>query len=167
MKTLYITRHAKSSWEFPNLSDHERPLLEKGKKRTKKISNYLIRNNIKIDLIISSHAVRAYETAKIIAKAIQYPVDNIRTDQMIYYSGADNLAGLFFDISENINSAMIVGHNPTFTNFANQFLVEKIDWLQTSGIVCLSFDTNKWEEISAANCKTNFVIYPKMFREEI
>ena len=78
MKTLYIVRHAKSSWDQAGLADHQRPLLEKGKKRTKRIIDYLLENNIKADLIISSHAVRALETARIIGYALNYPVDEIR-----------------------------------------------------------------------------------------
>ena len=67
MKTLYIVRHAKSSWDHPGLGDDQRPLLEKGKKRTKYVVDYFLENNCRPDLIISSHAVRAFETAKIIA----------------------------------------------------------------------------------------------------
>ncbi len=77
MKTLYIVRHAKSSWDHPGLGDDQRPLLEKGKKRTKYVVDYFLENNINPDLIISSHAVRAFETAKIIATSLDYPENKI------------------------------------------------------------------------------------------
>ncbi|HQQ12358.1 MAG TPA: histidine phosphatase family protein, partial [Bacteroidales bacterium] len=67
MKTLYIVRHAKSSWDFPEVSDHDRPLLEKGKKRTRKIIDFLQKKKVKPDLIISSSALRARETAGYLA----------------------------------------------------------------------------------------------------
>jgi len=164
MKTIYIVRHAKSSWDFSHLSDHERPLLEKGKKRTRLINDYFIQNNITVDLIISSHAVRAVETAKIIARAIGYPGESIRIDRMIYHANADRLLDQFFDIPNEIRSVMLVGHNPTLTNFANQFLSEKIEWLPTSGVVCINFDTAKWEDISMAKYDPIFLIYPKMLK---
>jgi phosphohistidine phosphatase SixA len=56
---------------------------------------------------------------------------------------------------------MIVGHNPTFTNFANHFLEEKIDWLPTSAVVSISFDTPHWVNIPLAKKTTNFVAIPK------
>lgn len=166
MKTIYIVRHAKSSWDFPHLSDHERPLLEKGKKRTRLINDYLIKNKITVDLIVSSHAVRAYETAKIIARAIDYPKESIRIDRMIYHANADRLIDQFYDISNDVNSVMLVGHNPTLTNFANHYLEQKIEWLPTSGVVCVEFDTDKWEEISMAKYKPVFTVYPKMLKQK-
>lgn len=166
MKTVYIVRHAKSSWDFPHLSDHERPLLEKGKKRTRLINDFLIKNKISADLIVSSHAVRAHETAKIIARAIDYPQDAIRIDRMIYHSNADRLIDQFYDLSNDFESVMLVGHNPTLTNFANHYLEEKIEWLPTSGVVCIEFDTDKWEDISMAKYRTIFTVYPKMLKKK-
>jgi phosphohistidine phosphatase len=161
MKTLYIVRHAKSSWKYPELTDDERPLLEKGKKRTKKIVDYLLRKNIQLDLIISSHAVRALETARILAHALGYPEDNIQISRQLYHANADQVYDQFFDLSDDIDNLMIVGHNPTFTNFANHFLEDKIDWLPTSGVVSISFDTRMWVNLPMANRKKNFVIFPK------
>lgn len=161
MKTLYIVRHAKSSWNHPELSDEERPLLEKGKKRTRKIINYFRERNVKVDLIISSHAVRAHETARIIAHGIGYPIENIVISQQVYHAGADLLFDQFFDLSDDINSLMIVGHNPAFTNFANHFLEKKIDWLPTSGVVSVSFDTRLWVNLPLAKPRLNFIVYPK------
>ncbi len=161
MKTLYIVRHAKSSWNHPELSDEERPLLEKGKKRTRKIINYLREKNVSVDLIISSHAVRASETARIIAHGIGYPPENIRISQQVYHASAGLLLDQFFDLSDDISSLMIVGHNPAFTNFANQFLEKKIDWLPTSGVVSVSFDTRLWVNLPLAKPRLNFIIYPR------
>jgi phosphohistidine phosphatase len=166
MKTLYIVRHAKSSWKYPDLADDERPLLEKGKKRTKKIIDYLVDKKITVDYIISSHAVRALETAKILAHALNYPVDDIKVDHEIYYANADKLFNQFYDLPARFDSVMIVGHNPTLTNFANQFISPLIDWLPTSGIICVDFNTNRWEEIPVAKRETRFIVYPKMLTGE-
>jgi len=164
MKTIIIVRHAKSSWDFPHLSDHERPLLEKGKSKTKLINDYFLKNNLTVDLILSSHAVRAYETAKIIARHIGYPIESIRIDKMIYHANAERLIDQFYDLPDNINQVMLVGHNPTLTNFVNQYLENKIEWLPTSGAVSIDFDTDKWENISQAKFKLNFAVYPKMLK---
>ncbi|MEA3479029.1 MAG: histidine phosphatase family protein [Bacteroidota bacterium] len=162
MKTLYIVRHAKSSWDYPELMDEERPLLDKGKKRTKKVVDFLLTKGVSLDSVKSSHAVRALETARIIAHAVHFPVDDIIVEKQIYHASAEQLFDQFNDLSDNIQSLMMVGHNPTFTNFANYFLDSGIEWLPTSGIVSISFDTESWVDVMKAKRKTNFVVYPKM-----
>jgi phosphohistidine phosphatase len=67
-KTLLMIRHGKSSWDAPGLSDHERPLLKLGIERTKRMAHFLSEKRVVPDLIISSHAVRAFETAKVAGK---------------------------------------------------------------------------------------------------
>jgi len=62
MKSVYIVRHAKSSWEDITLSDHDRPLLPVGINRTRKIAEYLKKKKIRPDIILSSSAVRALKT---------------------------------------------------------------------------------------------------------
>lgn len=165
MKTLYIVRHAKSSWEHPELADIRRPILEKGKKRTKRIIDDLLRRETVVDLIISSPAVRAVETAYIIGNALRHGENEIQTDSLLYYTDADRLFNLFFDLPSGVDALMIVGHNPTLTNFANHFLEKKIDSIPTSGTVCLDFDTDKWEDIDAMNSKLRFFITPKMLKK--
>lgn len=162
MKTLYIVRHAKSSWDHPNLQDHDRPLLKKGEKRTLKIAKFLKEKKIKPNLIISSTAVRAYETAVIIAEQLNYPVKDIVKESIFYHADKSILLDYLFGLDDSINSVMVFGHNPGFTNFANIFLNETIDNLPTSAVVCIKFVTQNWKKIMLVKRKTNFVIYPKM-----
>jgi phosphohistidine phosphatase len=160
MKTLYIVRHGKSSWEY-NVPDDERPLLEKGIKRTKKIAAYLHAQGIKPDMMISSHAVRALETAKIIAAALDYPTDDIHISRQLYHAFTDNIYDELYQVSDMACNVMIFGHNPTFTAFANHFLEPKIDWLPTSGLVVVDFQIDSWTELSMAKHKPALIISPK------
>lgn len=163
MKTIYIVRHAKSSWKDAGLTDEKRPLLEKGKKRTKKIIDFLHEKKVSVDCIISSHAVRALETAKILAHALDYPQDNIKIDPLVYVSDGERIFNQFYDLSEEYDSVMIVGHNPALTDFVNHFLDPRIDNLPTSGVVSISFHTDSWEEVPTSGYKVNFIIYPRIF----
>ncbi len=164
MKTIYIIRHAKSSWDTPNLMDHQRPIIEKGIKRTLLIGDYLAKNSIKTGLMISSDAVRAFETSKLIAEAIGYPIEKIKTDHRIYLEGARHLFDVLNDIPQKVDSVMIVGHNPTLTDFVNDFIDDSIDWLPTSGMVSISFETDDWKEIAGAGSTLNFAVYPKQLK---
>jgi phosphohistidine phosphatase len=161
MKTIYIIRHAKSSWNTADMPDEQRPLMEKGKKRTKKVIDFLHENHIRVDYIISSHAVRAYETAKILAHALKYPIENIKIDPQIYHANGDAILSQFYDLPDRYDSVMIVGHNPSLTDFVNLFLKSPIDNLPTSGVVSFSFDTEHWEKVPLASRKTNFILFPK------
>ncbi|NCC74065.1 MAG: hypothetical protein EOM06_11770 [Sphingobacteriia bacterium] len=166
MKTIYILRHAKSSWEFPFLSDEERPLIDKGIKRTRLISKYLTEKKIRIDLILSSHAVRAYDTAKIVAAALGYPIGKIQISKTIYHSNEENLIDQFYEISDEIRSVMLVGHNPALTGFVNRYLDQKTDWLPTSGLVSISFDTEKWTNLYLAKYHPDFIITPSNLKKK-
>lgn len=162
MKTLYIVRHAKSSWDFPELPDVERPLIEKGIYNTKKIITELNEKDVKVDLLVSSHAKRAYETAKLIATGINFSIEKIGVSKNIYQVDRDEIFNIIFSQNDELDSLMIVGHNPSLTQFVNLFLEEKIDLLPTSGIISLGFETGKWIEVIKVKCKTNFILFPKM-----
>jgi len=165
MKTLYILRHAKSSWALvEQLPDHERPLLEEGKKRTRKLINYLLTNHIKPELILCSTAKRASETAGYIASALAIENAQIKLIPSLYNAGVEQIFNQFIDLDNSLNSIMIVGHNPSLTNFVNNWLKSPIDWLPTSGLVGIEFDTKDWEELLKAKAEVKFVVFPKQLK---
>ena len=162
MKRLYLLRHAKSSWEEPGGSDMERPLLEKGIKKTRKVIRFLKDRGIKIDLMISSPAERAFQTALLVAAGIGYQEDKIQVERKIYDGYYDRILDLIYATSNEIGSLMIIGHNPSITNLANLFLHPGIELLPTSGIVCVTFDTKRWESVPSVDPVTEFIMYPKL-----
>lgn len=163
-KTLYIVRHAKSSWDDPFLSDHERPLAPKGIRKTKKVTGFL-KNSISCpELFLSSTAIRAKQTAGIVAAELGYPEEKIKYSKNLYHAGEETIFNELYGLPDNIHSVMIFGHNPGLTYFANHFLDPTIDNLPTSGVVSVTFDTGKWEEIDTAGFHVNFVVFPKMLK---
>lgn len=161
MKTLYLMRHAKSSWKHAELNDLERPLLEKGLKRTRLIIDFLKNNNVDIELIICSHATRSLETARIIAHAFNISNDSFRIEKAVYMADAESLTDQLYDLPSGVDNVMIVGHNPAITNLANNYLKEKIDYLPTSGVIAIAFSAGSWEEIPVAKFKVKFSAFPK------
>ena len=164
MKRLYLVRHAKASWEEPGVSDSDRPLIPKGLKKTRLIVDFLLEKGTSPDLIISSPAVRASETAKIVAAGLDYPAGRIKTDRKIYDGYYDRILDIIYGTPNDVNSLMIFGHNPTITNMANLFMTPGIDSMPTSCVVCISFNTDKWEAIPAAVATQEFIITPKMLK---
>jgi phosphohistidine phosphatase len=165
MKTIYIVRHAKSSWDDFTLSDHNRPLNKTGIKKTARIVAYLKKNNIHPELFVSSSAVRAKTTAFQIAEGLGYPLDKVIVDEAIYHADEDDIFAILFGLPDEIDSVMLFGHNPTLTYFVNNFLQPEIDNLPTTGVVSVSFKTDKWEKIAETKYQLNFVVFPRMLKE--
>ncbi|MGB5848722.1 MAG: histidine phosphatase family protein [Ignavibacteriaceae bacterium] len=162
MKTLYLARHAKSSWKNPELSDTERPLNKRGKRDAPYIGNLLKEKGVKPDILISSPAVRARKTAVVIAELIDYPKSEILIDDNIYESSSSELINIIKGFDDKYNSVMMFGHNPGFTMLNNYLTDSFIDNIPTCGVVGIRFNSS-WEKIVGASGKAFFFIYPKLF----
>ena len=115
MKTVYIVRHAKSSWDEPGVDDHGRPLLAAGIKKTKLVIDFLKNKNVMPDLMITSSALRAKDTAFLIANGLGYTHSDIIVDEKMYHASPDSIMDELYALDDEINSVMIFGHNPTLT----------------------------------------------------
>lgn len=164
MKTLYVVRHAKSSWEDISLSDHDRPLLPIGIKKTGSIVRYLVENGVKPELLVSSTAERAYQTARIIAEGLGYPAEKILQSTELYHASPRNILHELMALPDDVDSVMIFGHNPAFTYFINDYMEDTIDNLPTSGVACIRFDTEHWENLAESDHQLVFLITPKMLK---
>lgn len=164
MKTLYLVRHAKSSWDHPGLNDTERPLMQKGVERSQRVIAYLKERGLQPGLIISSPAVRALETARIFATGLGYPPQEIMIEQKIYDGYYDRILDVIYAVPNSVDSLMLFGHNPTITNLANLFMHPGIEDMPTSAVVSIGFDTDKWEEIPAVTSHQLFIVSPKILK---
>jgi phosphohistidine phosphatase len=164
MKTLYLCRHAKSSWDEPGMEDEQRPITPKGITKTQKVIRYLKKQGIRPGLIISSHAVRAYETALLVAQGLGYPEEKIVTERKIYDGYYDRILDVIYGTTNQVDSLMIFGHNPTITHLANLFLHPGIELIPTSAVVAISFPTDTWEKIPSTEGRKEFIVYPKMLK---
>lgn len=161
MITLTIVRHAKSSWDFPELSDRERPLNDRGNRNAPKMGKRMLKAEINPAKIVSSPAVRAWRTAQIIAETIDYPADNLVPDQRLYHASVPELLTVIADQGEACDHLMIVGHNPGLTDLANYLSPNLTDNLPTAGIVTVTSDRDDWD--LKGNPRTNLIYhdYPK------
>ena len=161
MKTLYLMRHAKSSWNFDDLSDQERPLNDRGRDDAPHMGRALAAREIKLDLLVSSPAVRALSTATLLAKEIAYPHDRIQVIDGIYGADVPALLSIVQQLPDAAASALLVGHNNTLTEFVNLLSPNPLPELPTSAIVCLKFATDHWASVDRANAEFYFYDYPK------
>lgn len=162
-RTLYLARHAKSSWKDSSLSDFERPLNKRGKNDAPAMGEILKERNVKPDLIISSPAKRAKKTACIIGEKIGYPEDKIVFNKDIYEASSRELLSIIHNLNGNINSVMLFGHNPAFTMLNNILGDKYIDNIPTCGVVALQFEKS-WNELNEKSGKLLFFEYPKLHK---
>ncbi len=161
MKTLYIVRHAKSSWDAPDLNDLDRPLNDRGEKDAPRMGKRLKERNVTPGAVYSSPAVRAFSTAKLIVDAIGSPSHSIHIKRALYHADAESLLRVVHAANDNADSIMIVGHNPGLTEFANDLLNEFIDNIPTAGVVAAQLKINSWKN-AVMGCGTLlFFDFPK------
>ncbi|MHA6246407.1 SixA phosphatase family protein [Pontibacter sp. CAU 1760] len=164
MKTLYILRHAKSSWDFEELSDHDRPLNKRGRNDAQLMGQELAGRGVEPTLIISSSAVRALTTATLVGKEIGYDADDIVVDENVYGAGKEDLLNVVQNAPPDVEALMLVGHNEALSEFANMLAPEHIASLPTTGIVALEFDCDDWHDIDKSIASMLFYDFPKNYK---
>lgn len=163
MKTVYLIRHAKSSWENPRLSDIERPLNKRGTRDAPFMAQLLYKNNIPFDAFISSPALRARTTAQCFLDAFFFPAEKLILDQSLYLADDDEILEVINELPNELNCVALFGHNPGMTYLANQFADSYIENVPTCGIVKLVSTTEDWEDLSSDNTILDSFLYPKQY----
>ena len=159
MKTLYLIRHAKSSWAF-DLSDHDRPLGKRGRKDVIKMGQHLLANQPKPEVLISSTASRAFYTALHICDQMGIDEGHIRLDKDLYHAGSTEILSVIKN-SPNCEKLAIFGHNPGFTSVANALAKLNFDNVPTCGIVGINFDVKYWKDVEFGKGMLAFFYFPK------
>ena len=147
-KTLFIVRHGKSSWDYPAVSDIDRPLKDRGIKDAYEMANRILKKEFRPDSIISSPAVRALHTAIIFSRVLEFPCDEIIINQDIYLADVQEIMSVITATDDSRKALMIFGHNPGLTELANFLSGLNIENLPTTGLIILKFKTESWKGIN-------------------
>ncbi len=158
MKILFILRHAKSSWDNAELSDFERPLNQRGLDAAAFMGNLMHKRQIDPDLIICSPATRASQTAILVKRAARM-TQQIRYEKRIYEAGAQTLLQIISEFEDNIETALLVGHNPGLENVIKTLTVG-IQSMPTAALAKINLNIESWREAPAAG-QLEFLIIPK------
>lgn len=161
MKTVFLVRHAKSSWDHPNLRDIDRPLNDSGMKTARKMAAMFYDRHGRPDLLISSPAKRAFTTAVYFADALGIASSDIRVEPAIYEALVSDIFRLVTELPATLETVMLFGHNPTFTHLANHFTREYIPNVPTCGIVHISLDSNDWRDFTPDHAILRETYFPK------
>jgi phosphohistidine phosphatase len=160
MKCLVIIRHAKAETQLPGGTDIARSLSERGKSDAVKIANQLFDTGIVPQVVISSSAHRAVETAAIFAA--QYGMETIIKKEFLYgdYSLTD-IQHLLSEETPEAETVFLIGHNPNLSYLLSRLTDEFHQHLSTSAVAVLEFDIEKWDELCPASGKLNLFLSHK------
>jgi phosphohistidine phosphatase len=146
MKTLLVQRHAKSSWKDPGLDDHDRPLNKRGKTDAPRMGRLVREEGLIPDLILSSTAVRAKNTAKEVAEKSRY-TGKIQGDSRLYLAGPADIVTVLNEIdAPSANRVMIVGHNPGFEELV-RVLTGGREAFPTAALAQVELPISTWGEL--------------------
>ena len=160
MKKIIIVRHAKSSWDDLSLNDHDRPLANRGITDAPKMAKRLKKRGIVPDLLLSSSAVRAAETAKITAKILDFPIQNIGYEKGLFHASPHQILKIIRRQSDTVNTLLVFGHNPGFNDLII-YLGGDLDNLPTSGQFGFKLNSEHWADLSSETAEVWFFDYPK------
>lgn len=163
MKTIFLIRHAKSSWDQPLLKDIDRPLNKRGFRDAPFMANMLSHKIKAPDQLISSPAKRAFTTATYFAEAFKIKPADIQREKGIYEAYTQELLYLVQHLDSSLDTVCLFGHNPGFTSLANQFATDFIDNVPTCGIVEIAGDIDDWSEFQKKKVAVKAFYFPKQF----
>lgn len=166
MKYLTLFRHGKSSWKHRELADFDRPLNRRGKRNVPdmavRFSYFLSAKEVPPpEMIVTSCANRALTTARMLCEGLGYSVDRLQLSEYLYDATIKTIEHVISSLPLAYSHIVLVGHNPGFTWFCNQYTDAAIENIPTSGMVSIEFDVDHWLEIPGHKGKLLWFGYPK------
>jgi phosphohistidine phosphatase len=165
MKAAYLLRHAKSSWDDPDLDDADRPLARRGREATARIAAHLRQRGVAPQLVICSPALRARQTLEGLGDAIGEA--RVEIDPAIYEAHESDLLESLRKVAAEVESAMMIGHNPSIERLALLLATEGdlLDELRTkfptAALATLTFDVADWREVGPGRGELTDFVKPR------
>ena len=158
-----MVRHAKAVWNDGHIGDFDRELSKKSEKGLYAVGSYLMLAGIKPDTILSSPAIRAQKTAEILKEKMD---SNIKISYMeeLYLSSADVIKNLLMHQHNNLQTIMLIGHNPGISDFASRLTGGEILKIPKGAVLALSLPINNWHDLIDGESYIDFFVNPKQFR---
>ena len=164
MRTLYLLRHAKSSWKDDSLRDFDRPLKRRGREAAEQIGQVLAAEKTRALFVISSPAARARETTKLVLESARLKMEP-RFDERIYEADVRTLLEVVASIPDKAESAMLVGHNPGFENLLS-YLTTDDRHMPTAALAKIEFEVGSWGEVVEGSGRLESFVTPKELSDD-
>jgi phosphohistidine phosphatase len=164
--TLYLLRHAKSSWADPAVADRDRPLAPRGRRDAKRIGKHLVRLGIEPELVLCSPAERTRETLELIRPALG-ATSKVKLEAKLYTASSDELLERIRAVPESVSSVMLIGHNPGLQDLALLLASDGAERerleakFPTAALATLTLPNTTWRRLSKGDAVLAAYVVPK------
>ena len=163
-RTLYLLRHAKSSWDDPALADHERPLASRGRRDAKRVGEHLRALGVEPELVLCSSSVRTRETLELLLPAIGRSA--VGYEAGLYGASREELLARIRSVPDEVASLMLIGHNPGMEDltlalaWSGDELARVRDKFPTAALATLTLTTS-WSRLAPGDAVLESYVVPK------
>lgn len=161
MKRLYILRHGKSDWSADFESDHERPLADRGRKAAALIGRLVSSLNQVPELVVTSTAVRARDTAALAAAAGSWACP-IEQEPALYGASPESVLTVLNSRGAVHASVMLVGHQPTWSELIGRLTGGSALHFPTAALARIDLAIETWDEIRWGSGSLTWLVTPKL-----
>ncbi len=165
MKTLLVMRHAKSSWDYPDLADFDRPLSSIGLDVAPFMGNIMYQNKLQPDLIVCSPAKRARQTAVLI-KEVAGSTGHVEYKDRLYEASPNAIMEIVSNVHNAYESVLLIGHNPGIEDFI-RILTGNVETMPSGSIAKINFDIGNWSDLQADCGSLEMVLRPKELMKDV
>lgn len=146
MKSLLLVRHASSGCDDMSLADRFRPVDARGERELRWLARHARDHGSQLEWIVSSPALRALTTARVLAEALGLGADRIAIDERLYEGGTRRLVDAIAALDDRLAHVAVVGHNPELADLGRH-LAARITHLPSAGIAAMRFDAREWRHV--------------------
>ena len=163
MKQLLIFRHAKSDWNAGYTFDHDRPLAPRGTAAAKRMGRFLARLGQVPDQVISSSAVRAWQTVELAAQAGDWPCP-LEATRDLYDTSSDQMLEIIRGCSDATSRLLVAGHQPTCSTLAGRLVGRALIRYPTAAMVRIDLPRDRWGSVRWGEGSLIWYVTPKLLK---
>lgn len=147
-KTLYLMRHAEAAPGDARQHDKTRELTQAGVKQSLHVGAWLAENSLSFDLLASSSAARAEQTASLLAEGMKIENARIVTDDALYDASVRQLLDYVNNLEDSYGSVLCVSHNPAISYLAEYLTKAEIGVMVPCSMAVITFDFTTWKQVT-------------------
>lgn len=166
VRTLYLIRHGESQESMSGDKDFERKLTPLGYRNSSRMGKLLSDYDVNPDIMISSTAVRARDTAELISEQVKLSPNKIDYLDELYQASVRSLFNFISELDVEYKTVVIVGHNPVLIYLGEYLTKKAIGKLVPCGILQIGFEVESWSNVSEGNGTLMNYYVPAAFKEE-
>lgn len=166
MKRLVLCRHAKTETIHLGITDEQRELMPRGRTDASLVATNLVEKGYKPQLMVSSDATRAAQTAQILAQTVGYPAESIRYEHFIYHGyTTQDFLDFLATVDDAVENLWIVGHNPDIAMVAMRLAPGDFSHYPTSAVSVIAFNVASWAEVQVKSGVLEYFVVPKLLKD--